>query len=246
MSLVQVLQVFQAITTDNRAEYAGILENSFDAGQVNEELGAQQTQITQEFGKEAPKAVRDYASNRQLNLISEGRVDEADKWAEGGAYRVALHTLVGAIATGSVEGALASGTTAVSIPAVSNYLDKQGVNETTRDALLLGLSAAAGAVVGGDTASTATSFSQTQNNYLSHTERADLALLKRLEVENNCSTGNSNSASCKNIERKIKKLEDIDIKRNVEFTSEYRKCVNGGNCERFCYLDVTQRKPYTP
>ncbi|MGP4864048.1 hypothetical protein ACTXGK_07600 [Psychrobacter sp. T6-5] len=155
------------ITTDNRAEYAGILENSFDAGRVNKELGAQ-TQITQEFGKEAPKAVGDFASNRQLDLINEGKVDEADKWAEGGTYRVALHTLVGAIATGSVEGALASGTTAVSVPAVDKYLEKQGVDETTRDALLLGLSTAAGALVGGDTASTATSFSQTQNNYLNH------------------------------------------------------------------------------
>ncbi|MEC5211371.1 guanyl-specific ribonuclease Sa [Psychrobacter sp. PL15] len=160
------------ITTDNCAEYAGALDNVFDATRVNEELGAQ-TQITQEFGKEAPKAVGDYASSRQLDLINEGRVNEADKWAEGGAYRVALHTLVGAIATGSVEGALASGTTAVSVPAVDKYLEKQGVDETTRDALLLGLSAAAGAVVGGDTASTATSFSQTQNNYLTHKQIAE-------------------------------------------------------------------------
>lgn len=53
----------QDITTDNRAEYAGILENSFDAGRVNEELGAQ-TQITQEFGKEAPKAVAEFAEKK--------------------------------------------------------------------------------------------------------------------------------------------------------------------------------------
>ncbi|WP_228284473.1 MULTISPECIES: hypothetical protein [unclassified Psychrobacter] len=159
----------QDITTDNRAEYAGILENSFDAGRVNEELGAQ-TQITQEFGKEAPKAVGDYASKKEETLILNGDVEEARKWAEGGAYRVALHTLVGAIATGSVDGALASGTTAVSIPAVRRYLDNQGVDETARDVLLLGLSAAAGAVIGGDTAGTATSYSQTDNNYLRHND----------------------------------------------------------------------------
>ncbi|MES1964317.1 hemagglutinin repeat-containing protein [Psychrobacter sp. AH5] len=159
------------ITTDNQAEYAGALENVFDETRVNEELGAQ-TQITQEFGKEAPKAVGDFAVKRQLDLIEQGRVDEADKWAEGGAYRVALHTLVGAIATGSVEGALASGTTAVSIPAVGRYLDEQGVDETTKNALLLGLSAGVGAVVGGDTASTATSVNQTQNNYLTHLQEA--------------------------------------------------------------------------
>jgi len=157
------------ITTENRAEYAGILENSFDAGQVNEELGAQ-TQITQEFGKEAPKAVGDFASKREETLILNGNVEEAKKWGDGGAYRVALHTLVGAIATGSVEGALSSGTTAVSIPAVRKYLDNQGVDETTKSALLLGLSAGIGATVGGDTASTATSYSQTDNNYLRHND----------------------------------------------------------------------------
>ncbi len=113
----------QDITTDNRAEYAGILENSFDAEKINEELGAQ-THITQEFGKEAPKAVGDVSSYMQFKMIDKGNINAADKWAEGGAYRVALHTLVGAIATGSVEGALANGTTAVSIPAVSRYLDK--------------------------------------------------------------------------------------------------------------------------
>ena len=155
------------ITTDNRDEYAGALENVFDEQRVNEELGAQ-TQITQEFGKEAPKAVGDFAVNRQIDLIEQGKADEADKWAEDGAYRVALHTLVGAIATGSVEGALANGTTAVSIPAVGRYLDEQGVDETTKNALLLGLSAGIGASVGGNTASTANSVNQTQNNYLNH------------------------------------------------------------------------------
>ena len=44
----------QDITTDNRAEYAGILENSFDAGRVNEELGAQ-VEITQAFDQERRK-----------------------------------------------------------------------------------------------------------------------------------------------------------------------------------------------
>lgn len=161
------------ITTDNQAEYAGKLDNVFDANRVNEELGAQ-TQITQEFGKEAPKAVGDFAANRQLDLIEQGKVDEADKWAEGGTYRVALHTLVGAIATGSIEGALSSGTTAVSIPAVDKYLEEQGIDETTRDALLIGLSAATGAIVGGDTASTASSVNQTQNNFLSHKKRNEL------------------------------------------------------------------------
>lgn len=42
------------ITTDNREDYAGALENGFDATRVNEELGAQ-TQITQAFNQERHK-----------------------------------------------------------------------------------------------------------------------------------------------------------------------------------------------
>ena len=172
------------ITTDNQVEYAGALENVFDATRVNKELGAQ-TEITQEFGKEAPKAVAEFSGKRQTQLILDGDLEEAKKWADGGAYRVALHTLVGAIATGSVEGALASGTTAVSIPAVGKYLEEQGVDETTRNALLLGLSAATGAIVGGDTASTASSVNQTQNNFLSHKERDKLNKLIEKARKNN-------------------------------------------------------------
>jgi hypothetical protein len=107
----------QDITTDNRAEYAGILENSFDAGRVNEELGAQ-TQITQEFGKEAPKAVGDFANNRIKAIIADTTLSNAEKnaaiakWDEGGIYRVAAHTALSALGTGSVEGALTTGAAA--------------------------------------------------------------------------------------------------------------------------------------
>uniref|UniRef100_UPI0035633D10 deaminase domain-containing protein n=1 Tax=Psychrobacter sp. TaxID=56811 RepID=UPI0035633D10 len=182
------------ITTDNRAEYAGILENVFDANRVNEELGAQ-TKITQEFGKEAPKAVGDFASKREESLTLNGDFEEAKKWGDGGAYRVALHTLVGALGTGSVEGAFASGTTAVSIPAVRQYLDKQGVDETTQNALLLGLSAGIGATVGGDTASTVTSFNQTDNNYLRHNDIVALG---------------------ENINRALVKGDDAEVKRLLD------------------------------
>jgi len=199
----------QDITTDNRAEYAGALENVFDETRVNEEIGAQ-TQITQEFGKEAPKAVGDFAVNRQLDLIEQDRVDEADKWAEGGAYRVALHTLVGAIATGSVEGALSSGTTAGSIPAVRQYLDKQGVDEITQDALLLGLSASIGATVGGDTASTVTSFNQTDNNYLRHNDIVALG-------------ENINRALAKGDDAEVDRLLKKAILRSAELNVELMK-----------------------
>ncbi|MGA4440942.1 hypothetical protein [Psychrobacter pocilloporae] len=104
-------------TTDNREALAGKLENNFDASRVNEELGAQ-TQITQEFGKEAPKAVAEFSQNR-INAIKANpdlSIDEKltaiAKWNEGGIYRVAAHTALGALGTGSVEGALTTGSVA--------------------------------------------------------------------------------------------------------------------------------------
>jgi len=206
------------ITTDNQAEYAGALKNVFDETRVNGELGAQ-TQITQEFGKEAPKAVGDFASNRQIDLLNQVKVEEADKWAEGGAYRVALHTLVGAIATGSVDGALASGTTAVSIPAVGRYLDKQGVDETTKSALLLGLSAGVGAAVGGDTASTANSVNQTQNNYLNHIQLENwLKGLKGCNGNQKCITRVNNAY------QKLDKVQQASFANDCETNYNYQRC----------------------
>ncbi len=119
----------QDITTDNRAEYAGILKNSFNAGRVNEELGAQ-TQITQEFGKEAPKAVAEFSQNR-INAIKanpdlsiDKKLTAIAKWDEGGIYRVAAHTALGALGTGSVEGTLTAGGVAAAAPTLNDVQAK--------------------------------------------------------------------------------------------------------------------------
>ncbi len=206
------------LTTENREVLGGQLDNVFDETRVNEELGAQ-TQITQEFGKEAPKAVGDFAVKRQLDLIEQGKLYEADKWAEGGAYRVAIHTLVGAIATGSVEGAFASGTTAVSVPAVSHYLDEQGVDEKTKNALLLGLSAVVGATVGGNTASTANSVNQTQNNYLNHIQLENwLKGLKGCNGNQKCIT------RVNNVYQKLDKVQQASFANDCETNYNYQRC----------------------
>lgn len=157
------------VTTDNKELLNETLDNTFDAQKIGEELNAQ-THITQEFGKEAPKAVGDYASKKQIELIEKGQIEEAEKWGEGGIYRVGLHTLTSALATGSIEGAVAGGTTAVSVPALDNYLKEQGYDDTSRNVILSGFSAGLGAMVGGDTASTVSTTMQTENNYLKHTE----------------------------------------------------------------------------
>ena len=151
---------------------------------VRERVGAQVT-ITAAFGQEAPKAVADFSQHqineylKQLqspNLTDEqanALIQEAQKWAEGGVYRVALHTAMGALDSGSLEGATSAGGTAYVIPTIDEYLAEQGFDKQIRDTTLLALSAGIGATVGGDTASTVNNVGQVWWNYLSHQQLKD-------------------------------------------------------------------------
>jgi filamentous hemagglutinin len=95
----------------------------FDADRVQKEINAQ-TQITQLFGQQAPKAAAEFAQNRAKALRAEGNEDEAKQWDEGGAYRVALHTTIGALSGGSsgAAGGFASASTAPLLNAFQDQL----------------------------------------------------------------------------------------------------------------------------
>ena len=163
-----------------------ILINEFNKEQVLTELGAQVV-ITTEFSKEAPKAVAKFADKQAFKLIQnldelnnknidttsdeyQNTIKEIDKWSEGGVYRTALHTAMGLLATGTMEGGLSAGTTAYTIPKIDEYLKEQGFDKEVRDTALLALSAGIGATVGDSTASTVHNVGQVQWNYLLHTE----------------------------------------------------------------------------
>lgn len=73
-------------TTENREALAGKLENNFDAGRVNEELGAQ-TQITQAFDQERRKV------KTELNAKEKKLRDEAEEQGQLG-NTVARDTLL--------------------------------------------------------------------------------------------------------------------------------------------------------
>lgn len=183
----------EEITTENKEEFSGVVGNVFDETKVNEELGAQ-VQITQEFFKVAPKAVGDYAKHKEEEeALANADIATALKWAEGGEYRVALHTLVSALGTGSIEGAIA-GTTAVSMPALDKYLKGQGLDETARKAVLLGFSAGVGAGVGGDTSAVVTTTMQTENNYLSHEDVMARESWRSILEKDYCKNGSNNEA----------------------------------------------------
>ena len=172
------------LTTENREALAGQLDNVFDETRVNEELGAQ-TQITQAFGQEAPKAVAEFSQNRidvikaDPNLTTEQKLSEIQKWDEGGVYRLALHTAVGALSGGTVESTLASGGVAAVAPLLNNFeekiatqLTKQGMSEESAQGVAKGLTsltlAGIGSTVGLETGSTATAINIDANNRWLH------------------------------------------------------------------------------
>ena len=151
-----------------------IISNDFtnQKSQLEKELGNQVT-ITTEFGREIPKQIGDYAQAKEIELLAQGNIEEAQKWAEGGVYRVALHTITAALATGSIEGVVSAGGVAYSIPKIDDHLKEQGFDKQTRDTALLALSAGIGATAGGDTASVVNNVGQVRWNYLSHQQLKD-------------------------------------------------------------------------
>ena len=113
------------ISTDNFNSEDGqqalnpIISNDFtnQKSRLEKELG-NQVMITTEFGREIPKQIGDYAQAKKIELLAQGNIEEAQKWTEGGVYRVALHTAMGALATGTAEGAFTTGGVAAAAPQI--------------------------------------------------------------------------------------------------------------------------------
>ncbi|MGE5493451.1 MAG: hemagglutinin repeat-containing protein, partial [Actinomycetota bacterium] len=167
----------------------------FDAAKVQRDIDAQ-VQITQAFGREAPKAVATFAQNQAADLRKQASQEsqperraeleaEAKKWDEGGAYRVAMHTAVGGLA-GGVSGALGAGATAAAAPLLDQLQDgvqaalkSAGAGDTVAKAasqLVAGAAAAGiGAVAGGgNLAGTAMGFNIDANNRQLHIQEKKL------------------------------------------------------------------------
>ena len=179
------------LTTENREALGGKLESVFDASRVTEELGAQ-TQITKEFGKEAPKAVGDFFDNRIKAIRADTALSDTEKlaaikkWDEGGIYRVAAHTALGALGTGSIEGAMTTGGVAAAAPTLNDVQAKlakalidtgmsedvaKGAASGVISLTLLGIGSAAGL----DTLSTVTATNVDANNRQLHPQEKELA-----------------------------------------------------------------------
>jgi hypothetical protein len=149
----------------------------FDASKVTGEVEAT-AQIMQSFTQYAPKAVADYSSAKASELRKEGKEEEAKKWDEGGAYRVATHTIVGGLA-GDIAGALGAGVSAQTVPAIGEMINSTDLPSEVKQTLVAlagtAIGAAAGATTGDGGALTggATGYAQTVNNYLNTVKMAD-------------------------------------------------------------------------
>jgi filamentous hemagglutinin len=147
---------------------SGALTKDWDGQKLKDDVSAQ-VQITSTFGQQAAKNIGDYAKGKEdtlraqaLSAKNSGDLDgaatltaEADKWKDGGVYRVALHTATGALAggLGGAGGALTSGTAMTVISDEINKMDlptdlKQGLAQIAATALGAAIGGAAGAASG--------------------------------------------------------------------------------------------------
>ncbi len=181
-------EILTSVTTDTARENSGALQNNFDKDRVLKEINTQ-VSVTQKFGENAPKAVADYAQQQVLKLQAQGNLEEAEKWKEGGVYRIAMHTALGALGTGTLEGAITTGTVAASAPKINDFqnsvaqaLTHTGMSEKAAEAVASGVTsltlASAGVAAGLNTGSTATAINVDSNNRQLHVDEAKV--LKKL------------------------------------------------------------------
>jgi filamentous hemagglutinin len=160
----------------------------FDADKVQKNINAQVT-ITQAFGQAAAKEIGTYATHKVDGLHRQADVAlkagdqasadalnaEADKWDEGGAYRVAMHTAVGAL-TGGAQGAAGAFTSAEAMPQIAKIVDGMDLPPAVKSGLEQVTATALGAVVGG-TAGAATALNAEANNRQLH--QSEINLIKK-------------------------------------------------------------------
>ncbi|MFN3295556.1 hypothetical protein [Caldimonas sp.] len=145
-------------------------------------------QIVATFGRQASKAVGDYAQRKREDLKLQawqaeqaGDVqaatqlrEEAARWDEGGAYHVLMHTLTGGL-SGGLQGALSSGATAQAAPLIEQITAELPLSEPLQAVAGLVLSSAIGAATGGP-GGAAQAFNVDANNRSLHRSERKMAI----------------------------------------------------------------------
>jgi Bacterial EndoU nuclease len=177
----------------------------FDKEAVSKEVNAQ-AQITAEFGRNASRAVGDYATDKlkeaearrrqadteqdpdkKAQLVREAEALEA-AWGEGRPARVALHAAVGAL-TGGIDGAIGAVTSQTAVPVIGEQIAQLDAPEDVKKALVQIAGTTIGLATGG-AAGAMTATNATANNYLRHAEITQLLIAQK-----ECDKGNANACS---------------------------------------------------
>ncbi|PUA18083.1 hemagglutinin repeat-containing protein [Glaciimonas sp. PCH181] len=165
-----IASINQDVSTDH--DTTGSLSKDWDGQQLKDKVQAE-AQIVAAFGQRAAKEVGDYAGKKQAEAELNGDKDEAKKWAEGGVYRVALHTGLGAL-TGGASGAAGALASASAMSGIAEVIDKLDMPEAVKKGLAQVTATAVGAVVDGG-AGAASGLSVEANNRQLHQSEYDLA-----------------------------------------------------------------------
>ncbi|HJV75948.1 MAG TPA: hemagglutinin repeat-containing protein [Noviherbaspirillum sp.] len=163
----------------------------FDAEKVQNDVNAQVT-ITQAFGQRAANAIGTYATNKENNLRGQAEAEklagdevtakalniEADKWADGGEYRVALHTATGAL-TGGLQGAAGAYVSSEAMPQIGKMIDNMDLPPAVKSGLADVAATALGAAVGGTAGAAASLNVDANNRQLHEAEKARIQALAK-------------------------------------------------------------------
>jgi len=147
---------------------SGALTKDWDGQKLKDDVSAQ-VQITSTFGQMAAKNVGDYADKKQKEAVANRDPEEAEKWAEGGAYRTALHTAVGAL-SGGLQGATGAFASATTMTELDNAIKEMNLPKDLRLGLEQIAATALGAAIGGAAGASSALNVEANNRQLHQTE----------------------------------------------------------------------------
>lgn len=197
----------------------------FDRQRVKDEVDAQ-VAITAEFGKQASKAVGDYATSqlkqagdlreqangefdleRKTALIVQAEQLESN-WGDSGSLRLLAHTTIGAL-TGGTAGAAGAAVGTLTAPIVANALQEAGVEGPLKDVITAAASTALGAGAG-SISGAAAAYNEVQNNFLTHAEAS-----RRLKLQSDLQA--CADESCRStLQAEIDRLNRLDSWRDEQ------------------------------
>lgn len=165
-------------------------------------------EIASAFGQQASKAASIHADQQELNARRSGDEETARKWEEGGEYRRALHSAIGAL-SGGLQGAAGAVISSNLLPVIGERIAELNLPEGVREALTIAAATALGS--GGQAPGAAAAFNQAANNYVSH---SPLPGVRRMLGQENARLLNECGANCtqeefRRIDQQVAQLEIV-------------------------------------